>query len=132
MATLIHVLLLPLPLALLAAVVHLDRSVLFQSLFHRPLFVAPLLGWISGDLSQGVQVALICEFVSLLIPPTGTDLPPDEGAWAAIIMLSLVMLEIPSGSILPLVMCLSLASLPLLRNMEVLRSEEHTSELQSH
>lgn len=120
MTTLIHVLLLPLPLAVVAAIAHLDRSVLFQSMFHRPVFLAPLLGWMSGQLELGVQVALITEFISLLIPPTGTDIPPDEGGWAAVTMLALVMLELPDPSAIPLVLCFALPVLPVLRNMEVL------------
>jgi len=119
-AELIAAIFLPLPLALVAAVAHLDRAVLFQSLFHRPVFLAPLLGWMSGHLEAGVQVAMISEFVSLLVPPTGADIPADEGGLAAITMLTLVLLHLPEPACIPLVLAVTLSVLPVLRILEVL------------
>ncbi len=115
----LHALVLAVELSLLASIVHLDRVVVFQSLFHRPVFLAPLLGALSGNLEQAVWVAVFCEFASLLTPPTGTDLPADESGWAATAMIAFVLL--PDGidnALLPIILLSSIV-LPVMRNAEI-------------
>lgn len=105
--------------ALVAALLHLDRIVVFQGLFHRPVFLAPLCGLITGQWQLAVWVALITEFASLLVPPTGTDLPLDESGWAAITMTGLAFANVQHAA--PAVFVLGLASLtlPALRNIDI-------------
>lgn len=65
----------------------------------------------------GVFVAVLTEFASLLVPPTGTDLPPDESSWA---ITSLVAYGFAGAvpSTLPLALGLGLLSLPLAQTLE--------------
>lgn len=102
---------------IVATILHLDRSVIFQSIFHRPVFLAPVCGALVGQTQVGLIVGVACEFVSLLAPPTGTDLPPDESAWAAVCMTSYIFAGAPRQD-LALIMVLSMCALPVARNVE--------------
>ena len=108
---------LALVLAAVGAFWHLDRVAVLQTLFHRPIFVAPLLGWLIGAPEVGVFVGLLCEFASLLIPPMGTDLPPDESSWATTSMVAFAAAGQPLPY-LPLILALALVVIPWAGNVE--------------
>lgn len=105
--------------AIVAAILHLDRIVVFQTLFHRPVFLAPACGLISGQWELSVWVALVTEFASLLVPPTGTDLPLDESGWAAVTMTGLAFARVEHPAQAVFVLGLAALGLPVLRNMDI-------------
>ncbi|MCL1926140.1 MAG: PTS sugar transporter subunit IIC [Syntrophorhabdaceae bacterium] len=57
---------------------YLDRTAAYQMMFHRPVVVATLMGWIFGDFFAGAQVGVVLELIYLVHLPVGASLPPDD------------------------------------------------------
>lgn len=55
----------------------LDRFQLCQVMVSRPIVSAPLVGWISGDITAGVASGLLFELLWLRTPPVGGFIAPD-------------------------------------------------------
>lgn len=56
---------------------YLDRFQLFQTMASRPMVAAPLVGWVTGDLSAGLATGVVFEMLWLRRPPIGGFVPPD-------------------------------------------------------
>jgi len=64
-------------LAFIAALISLDITPFGQFMFSRPIVVAPLFGYILGDLTSGIWIGIIVEFVWIGILPMGAAVPAD-------------------------------------------------------
>ncbi|MCK9582991.1 MAG: PTS sugar transporter subunit IIC [Endomicrobiales bacterium] len=64
-------------LAFIAALISLDITPFGQFMFSRPIVVAPLFGCILGDLTSGIWIGIIVEFVWIGILPMGAAVPAD-------------------------------------------------------
>ena len=100
-----------------ASFLHLDRVAIFQTIWHRPVFIAPALGLFYGMYFEALVVAVVCEFSSILTPPTGGDMPPDESIWAAVSVISFALCGAPVGLISAFMMA-SMCVLPVANSVE--------------
>jgi len=71
-------------MAVLGALFCLDRSCL-QSMIHRPIVMAPFLGWILGDVKTGLIVGAFLELMWVDRPSMGNYVPPNDSLAAAVI-----------------------------------------------
>ena len=62
----------------IGGVCYLDRTAACQMMFHRPIVVATLMGWVFGDFFAGAQVGAVLELIYLVHLPVGASLPPDD------------------------------------------------------
>ncbi|MGA2090004.1 MAG: PTS sugar transporter subunit IIC [Endomicrobiales bacterium] len=74
-------------LTLLAAIISIDITAYGQFMVSRPIFCAPMFGWLLGDVQTGLWVGMITEFIWVSIIPMGTSIPADT---TSIAILSLV------------------------------------------
>lgn len=64
--------------AAVALVCGLDRVAVLQIMISRPIFAAPLAGWLLGDIEVGLQIGLMIELLWLARLPVGAAIPPDD------------------------------------------------------
>ncbi len=54
-----------------------DVTAAGQFMVSRPIFCAPVIGWLTGDIQAGLMVGFIMELVWINIIPLGNAVPPD-------------------------------------------------------
>ncbi len=54
-----------------------DVTAAGQLMISRPIFCAPIIGWIAGDIQAGLMVGFLMELVWINIIPLGNAVPPD-------------------------------------------------------
>lgn len=64
-------------LAALAAVISLDITAFGQFMISRPIVVAPLFGYLAGDIKTGLWVGMLVELVWVNAIPMGAAIPQD-------------------------------------------------------
>jgi PTS system mannose-specific IIC component len=64
--------------SLLGGLVGLDRTALCQFMLSQPVVVAPLAGWLLGDLNAGLVIGGILELLWVMDLPVGTFVPADS------------------------------------------------------
>ncbi len=64
-------------LSLLAAILELDTTYIFQTLVSRPIIAGPLFGCVIGDPMAGVQIGVFAELLCADISPLGGIIPPN-------------------------------------------------------
>jgi mannose/fructose/N-acetylgalactosamine-specific phosphotransferase system component IIC len=67
-------------LALIAAIFTTDMTGFGQFMLHRPIFCAPVFGYLTGDVVAGIWLGLIIEMIWINAVPLGASLPPDISA----------------------------------------------------
>ncbi len=80
-------------MSLLAALLELDTTYLFQTLVSRPIITGPIFGCLIGDPIAGIQVGIFTELLFADISPLGGIIPP-SGVVATAIPLILYTLGI--------------------------------------
>lgn len=76
-----------LPFALLAAFISLDITAFGQFMVSRPIFCAPLFGWLLGDVQAGLWVGMITELIWISVIPMGTAIPQDTTSVAILALI---------------------------------------------
>lgn len=61
-----------------ALVCGLDRVAALQIMISRPIVAAPLVAWLLGDVSVGLEIGLMVELLWLARLPVGAAVPPDD------------------------------------------------------
>jgi mannose/fructose/N-acetylgalactosamine-specific phosphotransferase system component IIC len=74
-------------LILLAAIISVDITAYGQFMVSRPIFCAPVFGWLLGDIQTGLWVGMITELIWVSVIPMGTAVPADT---TSIAILSLI------------------------------------------
>ncbi len=99
--------------AVVAALIWLDRTYVLQAMIHRPIFLAPILGFILGNPEVGFLVGASLELLWLNAPPVGAYLPYDDSFCAAVAVpvASLSGLSLMPAVGLALLLCLPAALL---------------------
>jgi len=64
-------------LAFIAALCSLDITAFGQFMISRPIFCAPLFGWLMGDITSGLWVGMVVEMVWINAIPMGAAVPID-------------------------------------------------------
>ncbi|AKL97471.1 PTS sugar transporter subunit IIC [Endomicrobium proavitum] len=64
-------------LAFIAALCSLDITAFGQFMISRPIFCAPLFGWLMGDITSGLWIGMIAEMVWINAIPMGVAVPID-------------------------------------------------------
>ncbi|WP_020676482.1 PTS sugar transporter subunit IIC [Geopsychrobacter electrodiphilus] len=64
--------------AVVALICGLDRTAAFQIMISRPIVAAPLVAWLLGDISAGLEIGLMVELLWLARLPVGAAIPPDD------------------------------------------------------
>ncbi len=64
-------------ISLIASLIHLDVLVFGEFMFHRPIVVGPIIGFLSGDPNSGILIGLIFELFYLSFSAIGVEIPPD-------------------------------------------------------
>ena len=92
----------------------LDRVAFLQSMFSRPIVVAPLTGWALGDPMIGLEIGVLLELLWLGRLPVGASIPPDDTQVAiAATVLSLSMDQLLGMSGMPVVILCVMTAIPL-------------------
>ncbi|HKL27449.1 MAG TPA: PTS sugar transporter subunit IIC [Desulfuromonadales bacterium] len=92
----------------------LDRVAFLQSMFSRPIVVAPLTGWLLGDPMVGLEIGILLELLWLGRLPVGASIPPDDTQVAiGATVLSLSMESLLGMSGMPVVILCVMAAIPL-------------------
>jgi PTS system mannose-specific IIC component len=86
--------------ALVGGLISLDRTAVGQFMVSRPIVVAPLTGWICGDVTTGVLIGGVLELMWIGRPPLGGFIPPHE-CLTAIVVTAAVCLSAPSAAVEP-------------------------------
>jgi mannose/fructose/N-acetylgalactosamine-specific phosphotransferase system component IIC len=68
----------------LGAVMWMDRVFMFQFMVSRPMIMAPLIGFVMGDIRAGLLIGASLELLWLNAPPVGSYLPNDESFCVAV------------------------------------------------
>lgn len=74
-------------LILLAAIISIDITAYGQFMVSRPIFCAPLFGWLTGDVQTGLWVGMITELIWVSVIPMGTSVPADTTSIAILTVL---------------------------------------------
>lgn len=74
-------------LSLLAALLELDTTYLFQTLVSRPIIAGPLFGLLLGEPMAGLQVGVFAELILVDISPLGGIIPPSGVVATAVPMI---------------------------------------------
>ena len=61
-----------------ALICGLDRTAALQIMISRPIVAAPLVGWLLGDVSVGLEIGLMVELLWQARLPVGAAIPPDD------------------------------------------------------
>lgn len=61
-----------------ALVCGLDRTAALQIMISRPIVAAPLVAWLLGDITVGLEIGLMVELLWLARLPIGAAIPPDD------------------------------------------------------
>jgi mannose/fructose/N-acetylgalactosamine-specific phosphotransferase system component IIC len=64
-------------LAFIAAIFNTDLTGFGQFMICRPIFAAPIFGFLTGDVVSGLWVGVVCELLWVNAVPMGAYLPPD-------------------------------------------------------
>lgn len=64
--------------AVVALICGLDRTAILQVMISRPIVAAPLVAWLLGDISAGLEIGLMVELLWLARLPVGAAIPPDD------------------------------------------------------
>jgi mannose/fructose/N-acetylgalactosamine-specific phosphotransferase system component IIC len=64
-------------LALIAAILTADMTSFGQFMLCRPIFAAPIFGYLTGDITTGLWLGMIIEMVWINAVPLGASIPPD-------------------------------------------------------
>lgn len=92
----------------------LDRVAFLQSMFSRPIVVAPLTGWVLGDPMVGLEIGVLLELLWLGRLPVGASIPPDDTQVAiGATVLSLSMDQLLGMSGMPVVILCVMTAIPL-------------------
>ena len=83
-------------ISLISSVFHLDSLVFGQFMFHRPIVVGPLLGFLISVPQYGVLFGCMLELVFLSLIPVGIKVPPDATTATVV---SLVCFKLSNGNI---------------------------------
>lgn len=75
-------------MSLLAALIELDTTYLFQTLLSRPIIAGPIFGLCIGDPMAGIQVGIFAELLFSDISPLGGIIPP-SGVIATVVPVTL-------------------------------------------
>ncbi len=70
-------------ISFVAALVNLD-SMIWLVMISRPIIVAPLIGYIAGDLMVGLRIGVLLELIWLNVLPLGAAIPSDTSAASAL------------------------------------------------
>ncbi|MFH1414724.1 MAG: PTS sugar transporter subunit IIC [Elusimicrobiota bacterium] len=54
-----------------------DVTAVGQIMISRPIFCAPVLGWLLGDIETGIYIGMIMELIWIAVVPLGNAVPPD-------------------------------------------------------
>lgn len=92
----------------------LDRVAFLQSMFSRPIVVAPLTGWALGNPMVGLEIGVLLELLWLGRLPVGASIPPDDTQVAiGATVLSLSMDQLLGMSGMPVVILCVMTAIPL-------------------
>lgn len=64
--------------ALLGGIFVSDATAAGQLMISRPIFCAPLIGWVMGDINTGLLVGVLMELIWINVVPLGNAVPPDS------------------------------------------------------
>ncbi|MDR1951926.1 MAG: PTS sugar transporter subunit IIC [Elusimicrobiota bacterium] len=64
-------------LSLIAAIFSADMTCFGQFMICRPIFCAPIFGYLTGDVASGLWVGMIVEMIWFNAVPLGASMPPD-------------------------------------------------------
>ncbi|MCX5779152.1 MAG: PTS sugar transporter subunit IIC [Elusimicrobia bacterium] len=74
-------------LILLAAIISIDITAYGQFMVSRPIFCAPLFGWLLGDIQTGLWVGMLIELIWVSVIPMGTAVPVDATSIAILTLI---------------------------------------------
>lgn len=94
--------------ALLGGILSIDVTAAFQVMISRPIFCAPLFGYLFGDIEAGISVGIIMELLWIAVVPLGNAVPPDSTVVAvtAVYVSSMTRGELGAGYIAFLILVL--------------------------
>ncbi|MDR2772656.1 MAG: PTS sugar transporter subunit IIC [Elusimicrobiota bacterium] len=67
-------------LSLIAAVFSVDMTGIGQFMLYRPIFCAPVFGYLTGDIATGLWIGMIVELIWFNAVPLGASMPPNISA----------------------------------------------------
>jgi PTS system mannose-specific IIC component len=110
-----HMILTIVAVALVGAIIGLDRTAAGQCMISQPIVAGPLTGWMLGDPSTGLIIGAVLELIWVLDMPVGTFVPADATV-SAVSATAIAAMGGTAGAPLPLIgfcILLTVAMVPL-------------------
>ena len=115
-----HMILMIAAVAVVGAIIGLDRTAVGQCMISQPIVAGPLTGWMLGDPTAGIIIGAVLELIWVLDMPVGTFVPADATV-SAVSATAIAAMGSTVGATLPLIgfcLLLTVAMVPVTMKAE--------------